>query len=157
MFFFFFSSRRRHTRSLRDWSSDVCSSDLEDTITEAPAAFAEEISAPMVGSLPTGRVSPQMSLQPSPMVKAAVKERSPSEEMTVFSTPSCELDMSTYGATCPTEALAGIAETIEASIKPEAASSTEDPAAARRGQPRSLRTLMSSPSLESPGKFLKTV
>src|SRR5699024_11256212 len=28
-FFFFFSSRRRHTRSKRDWSSDVCSSDLE--------------------------------------------------------------------------------------------------------------------------------
>src|SRR5204863_6020096 len=27
---FFFSSRRRHTRSLRDWSSDVCSSDLLD-------------------------------------------------------------------------------------------------------------------------------
>src|SRR2546421_8944200 len=26
--FFFFSSRRRHTRSDRDWSSDVCSSDL---------------------------------------------------------------------------------------------------------------------------------
>src|SRR5438067_600343 len=27
---FFFSSRRRHTRSKRDWSSDVCSSDLAD-------------------------------------------------------------------------------------------------------------------------------
>src|SRR5207253_8612817 len=27
-FFFFFSSRRRHTRWPRDWSSDVCSSDL---------------------------------------------------------------------------------------------------------------------------------
>src|SRR5699024_11661807 len=27
-FFFLFSSRRRHTRSKRDWSSDVCSSDL---------------------------------------------------------------------------------------------------------------------------------
>src|SRR6266536_4159182 len=27
-FSFFFSSRRRHTRSTRDWSSDVCSSDL---------------------------------------------------------------------------------------------------------------------------------
>src|SRR5690606_41205566 len=26
---FFFSSRRRHTRFSRDWSSDVCSSDLE--------------------------------------------------------------------------------------------------------------------------------
>src|SRR5215211_8469662 len=29
-FFFFFSSRRRHTISLCDWSSDVCSSDLRD-------------------------------------------------------------------------------------------------------------------------------
>src|SRR5690554_7343760 len=29
MKFFFFSSRRRHTRCGRDWSSDVCSSDLE--------------------------------------------------------------------------------------------------------------------------------
>src|SRR5581483_6911464 len=27
-FYFFFSSRRRHTRYWRDWSSDVCSSDL---------------------------------------------------------------------------------------------------------------------------------
>src|SRR5207249_7484622 len=27
--YFFFSSRRRHTRSKRDWSSDVCSSDLQ--------------------------------------------------------------------------------------------------------------------------------
>src|SRR6266542_5285563 len=30
MFFFFFSSRSRHTRCYRDWSSDVCSSDLDD-------------------------------------------------------------------------------------------------------------------------------
>src|SRR5258706_16086107 len=30
-FFFFFSSRRRHTRLVSDWSSDVCSSDLEPT------------------------------------------------------------------------------------------------------------------------------
>src|SRR5207253_3598202 len=29
LFSFFFSSRRRHTRWPRDWSSDVCSSDLE--------------------------------------------------------------------------------------------------------------------------------
>src|SRR5207245_3843185 len=28
VFIFFFSSRRRHTRCYRDWSSDVCSSDL---------------------------------------------------------------------------------------------------------------------------------
>src|SRR5216683_5313749 len=31
--FFFFSSRRRHTRSDRDWSSDVCCSDLIDELT----------------------------------------------------------------------------------------------------------------------------
>src|SRR5690606_40903232 len=30
IFGFFFSSRRRHTRFSRDWSSDVCSSDLND-------------------------------------------------------------------------------------------------------------------------------
>src|SRR5215210_993982 len=29
-FFFFFSSRRRHTRYIGDWSSDVCSSDLDN-------------------------------------------------------------------------------------------------------------------------------
>src|SRR3712207_7818481 len=34
---FFFSSRRRHTRYWRDWSSDVCSSDL-DRLVEVVAA-----------------------------------------------------------------------------------------------------------------------
>src|SRR6266496_4037117 len=38
MLSFFFSSRRRHTRSLRDWSSDVCSSDL--AIAGAPPLYA---------------------------------------------------------------------------------------------------------------------
>src|SRR5207249_4758617 len=37
-FFFFFSSRRRHTRSKRDWSSDVCSSDLTGCSTARAAA-----------------------------------------------------------------------------------------------------------------------
>src|SRR5206468_6564465 len=39
---FFFSSRRRHTRSDRDWSSDVCSSDLvpgEQALPVAPLAL----------------------------------------------------------------------------------------------------------------------
>src|SRR5699024_2816763 len=44
--FFFFSSRRRHTRSKRDWSSDVCSSDL--------AFFSVlVISATPVGKIPS--------------------------------------------------------------------------------------------------------
>src|SRR5699024_11788774 len=37
---FFFSSRRRHTRSKRDWSSDVCSSDLQ--FSEGPVDEEEE-------------------------------------------------------------------------------------------------------------------
>src|SRR5690606_40033832 len=36
-FFFFFSSRRRHTRFSRDWSSDVCSSDLNFPEVALPA------------------------------------------------------------------------------------------------------------------------
>src|SRR5690349_1784733 len=36
---FFFSSRRRHTRSLRDWSSDVCSSDLSARADDLAAAI----------------------------------------------------------------------------------------------------------------------
>src|SRR2546429_4028119 len=35
--FFFFSSRRRHTRCSRDWSSDVCSSDLLNDLVETAA------------------------------------------------------------------------------------------------------------------------
>src|SRR5207249_2424726 len=40
---FFFSSRRRHTRSKRDWSSDVCSSDLlcEATVRQATEQHAD--------------------------------------------------------------------------------------------------------------------
>src|SRR3989449_5472237 len=43
-FFFFFSSRRRHTRCSRDWSSDVCSSDLR------PFPFLRGIRIPSSGA-----------------------------------------------------------------------------------------------------------
>src|SRR5437588_9987385 len=53
--FFFFSSRRRHTRSLCDWSSDVCSSDL-GLAGAAPEKAAEidrsRLSFHLAGSLP---------------------------------------------------------------------------------------------------------
>src|SRR2546429_1067480 len=45
---FFFSSRRRHTRCSRDWSSDVCSSDLrfgfknEDQLEQATQKVGED-------------------------------------------------------------------------------------------------------------------
>src|ERR1022692_3031279 len=42
-FFFFFSSRRRHTRLQGDWSSDVCSSDLDDKLFEPRVKHAENL------------------------------------------------------------------------------------------------------------------
>src|SRR5438874_2860311 len=47
--FFFFSSRRRHTRSLRDWSSDVCSSDL-DRVSPLPRCRAMSLRAKLRGA-----------------------------------------------------------------------------------------------------------
>src|SRR6266576_5487154 len=54
---FFFSSRRRHTISLRDWSSDVCSSDLtagplhrlQLTDEDAVDALADGFAAGQIG------------------------------------------------------------------------------------------------------------
>src|SRR5215213_10951160 len=38
--FFFFSSRRRHTRLVSDWSSDVCSSDLDAAVHGAGLSYS---------------------------------------------------------------------------------------------------------------------
>ena len=48
---FFFSSRRRHTRLVRDWSSDVCSSDLASPNSEGWLNFEEAINPLYVDSL----------------------------------------------------------------------------------------------------------
>src|SRR5215467_15897362 len=47
MFFFFFSSRRRHTRLQGDWSSDVCSSDLEGL-----SDFKLKLASGLTGTIP---------------------------------------------------------------------------------------------------------
>src|SRR6266542_5509509 len=44
--FFFFSSRRRHTRCYRDWSSDVCSSDLGSSDPRCRPAACSQICSP---------------------------------------------------------------------------------------------------------------
>src|SRR5699024_11518423 len=48
----FFSSRRRHTRSKRDWSSDVCSSDLR-TVRTSPVVAAIALAALTLGACGT--------------------------------------------------------------------------------------------------------
>src|SRR5439155_5496578 len=47
---FFFSSRRRHTRWPRDWSSDVCSSDLEGAIPIKYTCDGADVSPPLAWS-----------------------------------------------------------------------------------------------------------
>src|SRR5947209_20177096 len=51
--FFFFSSRRRHTRYWRDWSSDVCSSDLKTQhgMIEQVERIHAELSIKLLGDL----------------------------------------------------------------------------------------------------------
>src|SRR3712207_9004573 len=53
---FFFSSRRRHTRYWRDWSSDVCSSDLLSGMTRLIGGLAggRRLTVPPSGVRPTG-------------------------------------------------------------------------------------------------------
>src|SRR5205085_9486894 len=53
----FFSSRRRHTRFDCDWSSDVCSSDLEHTLPFGPGQeeFADEIEEFLTGARRAGQ------------------------------------------------------------------------------------------------------
>src|SRR5690242_21215924 len=46
-YFFFFSSRRRHTRLTCDWSSDVCSSDLEALLANTAGGRAEHWIVPI--------------------------------------------------------------------------------------------------------------
>src|SRR5206468_5325638 len=55
LFFFFFSSRRRHTRSDRDWSSDVCSSDLDIRRTSVRLFYSS--TEPAVFTSPVGRLT----------------------------------------------------------------------------------------------------
>src|SRR5260221_2670370 len=52
---FFFSSRRRHTRSLCDWSSDVCSSDLQ-TASVQPTDPAVEVELDRLAVMPIAQL-----------------------------------------------------------------------------------------------------
>src|SRR5436309_11340036 len=51
-YFFFFSSRRRHTRFSRDWSSDVCSSDLAVHVPPCAEPRGLQLAAPARRSRP---------------------------------------------------------------------------------------------------------
>src|SRR5476649_2448866 len=75
---FFFSSRRRHTRSLCYWSSDVCSSDLVQQSGRKPCDATRRLrsrsgAAERAGRLTAGRLT-SGRLTERPLVAAALKK-----------------------------------------------------------------------------------
>src|SRR2546429_3940929 len=54
--FFFFSSRRRHTRCSRDWSSDVCSSDLVCELSRGEMEWTDGMLYPVLHRLEKERL-----------------------------------------------------------------------------------------------------
>src|SRR5204862_3113690 len=79
-FIFFFSSRRRHTRSLRDWSSDVCSSDLRRGRSGwrwrdgADTPLGEEREHYRVTIVPTGAAARTLAVD-APVARVTAAER----------------------------------------------------------------------------------
>src|SRR2546429_2804384 len=71
--FFFFSSRRRHTRCSRDWSSDVCSSDLAGV---APAEGCRPPGRSSRAAVPTA-ASSGSSYPPRPFLRLELVQRRP--------------------------------------------------------------------------------
>src|SRR3712207_8979032 len=74
---FFFSSRRRHTRYWRDWSSDVCSSDLKQLAT-----FREKLGA--------SRALPRATLE---LLRAAAAEGAPAMDALRMAASTTSLGM----------------------------------------------------------------
>src|SRR3712207_1347103 len=70
--FFFFSSRRRHTRYWRDWSSDVCSSDLSDPIPCPPLNGLPSIIIPAPIPVPNVNKSPLLYPFNAPCAYSAI-------------------------------------------------------------------------------------
>src|SRR5207249_9762844 len=77
---FFFSSRRRHTRSKRDWSSDVCSSDLNPRHPHTPNRFSTRATAT---GTPQGCIRRKHSGKAAPIESGPADKRRRSEERRV--------------------------------------------------------------------------
>src|SRR5271163_515189 len=101
--YFFFSSRRRHTRSDRDWSSDVCSSDLRPGPEGAPGRLTcvscnpKRETPPVGDALLTGEgggVGPASEA-------ALTRNLSENGQRVFFDTPDALLDTDTNTGTSP--------------------------------------------------------
>src|SRR2546428_7200479 len=75
MYYFFFSSRRRHTRSDRDWSSDVCSSDL--------VGEALGLDVRLMAHVPVRGAHPVASIRKGRHVLLALRQQVPADVIAV--------------------------------------------------------------------------
>src|SRR5690554_7915862 len=91
MISFFFSSRRRHTRCGRDWSSDVCSSDLEyydHSISKLPIFVHTRVQFGQAGGTPMSDISFVLSKDaPTEFVSVTKNEL---EKTAVYPNPATE-------------------------------------------------------------------
>src|SRR5699024_12050418 len=82
----FFSSRRRHTRSKRDWSSDVCSSDLiKFSLRKRESRFSLE----SPGKIRTSNVTPCSSKALNVLTSSSSTERA---LLIIFFPVACAID-----------------------------------------------------------------
>src|SRR6266513_3009595 len=106
---FFFSSRRRHTRSKRDWSSDVCSSDLD----ERTAGFHDSENFAHV----TGQVGPlEVCFHGRDEIEHAVRKRQ-LRNRAVPDLDAAEIYPSYVGSLCCGYALVGIIDAVDFSLR----------------------------------------
>src|SRR5216683_6733008 len=80
---FFFSSRRRHTRSDRDWSSDVCSSDLLRGPMKARLTWLEAVDpkGPEIAAMVEALTRRSVAVDPT-LIASATKFRGDDREYT---------------------------------------------------------------------------
>src|ERR1035438_2700603 len=105
MFFFVFSSRRRHTRCLSDWSSDVCSSDLNAglkyickqvhlRVETADSPFTSEMAKGDVLQMPIGHMEGNYFCTPEELRELEAEDRiafryaTPAGEITAEANPN---------------------------------------------------------------------
>src|SRR5690606_40580379 len=111
LYCFFFSSRRRHTRFSRDWSSDVCSSDLASTARSATRSRSREFGFPEADLSSTIAPTQVVTLPGSGGLRV-LSRAAPLEVTQTLWTAGCECTVSPVGT-------GGLAACLEAPSGPE--------------------------------------
>src|SRR5256884_8812188 len=108
LLFFFFSSRRRHTRCSRDWSSDVCSSDLfsvtpKTVVRGSFGLFYDHFRLGLVRDIPGFGGADIREIQPLsfPRLFYGVPTIAPDLFGVCQSTSMTDAQVASSGATCP--------------------------------------------------------